>query len=124
MGFQDDWVLRQIEMISRYVAQLIFRKTHVEYSYETSDMLSQTDQLHLALDGLIREKRLCEAEDMLFDNMTFDDKYIELAMDFYQKLNTLTDAELEEGDFSRDEIYDGYIDILGKLGVPIEQFCN
>ncbi|MBQ3886369.1 MAG: DUF6483 family protein [Acutalibacteraceae bacterium] len=124
MGFQDDWVLRQIEIIARYVANLIFHKNRITYTFETTDMLSEMDQLHLVLDRLVQENRVGEAEDLLFENIRMTDKYIELATDFYSRLNGMTDAELETADFSRDEVYDGYIDILTKLGVPVEQFTK
>ena len=124
MGFQDDWVLRQIEIIARYVANLIFHKNRITYTFETTDMLSEMDKLHLVLDRLVQENRVGEAEDLLFENIRMTDKYIELATDFYSRLNGMTDAELETGDFSRDEVYDGYIDILTKLGVPVEQFTK
>lgn len=122
MGFQDDWMLRQIEMITRHVAMMIFHKRAVRYELSSSEMLSETDELHLKLDGLIREGKLCEAEDLLFDNLMFTDRYIELAVDFYTRLNQLTDQELENGGFTRDEVYDGYVEILMLLGVPIDEF--
>ena len=122
MGFQDDWVLRQIEIIARYVANLIFHKNRITYTFETTDMLSEMDQLHLVLDRLVQENRVGEAEDLLFENIRMTDKYIELATDFYSRLNGMTDAELETADFSRDEVYDGYIEIMQLLGVPIDVF--
>ena len=95
MGFQDDWVLRQIEIIARYVANLIFHKNRITYTFETTDMLSEMDQLHLVLDRLVQENRVGEAEDLLFENIRMTDKYIELATDFYSRLNGMTDAELK-----------------------------
>ena len=124
MGFQDDWILRQIDIISRFVAHLVFNKDEVRYQPETSEMMSETDLIHLRLERLIREGKFGEAEDVLFDNIVFSDKYIELAMDFYGRLNTLSDEELENGDFSRDEVYDGFTEILSLLGVPVEQFLQ
>ena len=47
---------------------------------------------------------------------------VQLASDFYSRLNSLSDAELETADFSREEIYDGYIEIMSLLGVPIDVF--
>ncbi len=125
MGFQDDWIMRQIDVITRFVAQVVFNKNKIQYETDTtSEMLPETDRIHLELDRLIRERRLCEAEDMLFDNLTFTDRYVELAVDFYTKLNMLSDDELAAADFSRDEVYDGYIDILTQLGIPVEQFIS
>ncbi|MBQ8135384.1 MAG: hypothetical protein IJ192_13420 [Clostridia bacterium] len=128
MGFQDDWMMRQIEMLTRFVANVVFSKKESEVKYEIvgnvndSDSLKKTDELHLALCHMIQESRIGEAEDMLFDNMEYSDKYIELASDFYSRLNSLSDAELETADFSREEIYDGYIEIMSLLGVPIDVF--
>ena len=36
----------------------------------------------------------------------------------------MTDEELESHDFSRDEVFEGYIDILTRLGIPVEQFVE
>ena len=58
MGFTDDWIMRQIEVVSRYVAKLMFGKPEVGYSLPASDMLSATDQLYLELGRLLREKRI------------------------------------------------------------------
>ncbi len=126
MGLQNDWVMQQIEMITRFVTQIVFHKNDSQsefwYEIENTDMLSEIDKLHLELTRLIKEGRICEAEDMLFDHMVFDDKYVELATDFYKRLNTMSNEELEQYNFSRDEVYDGYIDILTQLGIPVEQF--
>ncbi len=124
MGFQDDWIMRQIDIVARFVSKLVFNKDDVSYSAESSEMLSETDSIHLVITRLIKEGRIGEAEDILFDNMFFSDKYIELATDFYKRLNSMSDKELEAADFSREEVYEGYIDILTKLGVPVEQFVQ
>ena len=46
-----------------------------------------------------------------------DMEYMRLAIDFYSKLNDLSDDELEACDFSREEIDDG-------LQVVINIFCE
>ena len=124
MGFQDDWIMRQIDIVARFVANLVFNKNEISYQPETTEMLSETDRLHLQLNSLIKEGRIGEAEDVLFDNAVFSDKYIELATDFYRRLNSMTDRELDAGGFSREEIFDGYTEILTMLGVPVEQFIQ
>lgn len=124
MGFQDDWIMRQIDIVSRFVANLVFNKNDITYEPETSEMLSETDIIHLQLTRMIKEGRIGEAEDLLFDNAVFSDKYIELATDFYKRLNALNDKQLDAFDFSREEIFDGYIEIMTILGVPVEQFAR
>ena len=128
MGFQDDWVLRQIDMLTRFVANIVFNKNETAVHYvvvgDISDArtLTSTDEIHLELCRLIRESRFGEAEDLLFDNMEYSDKYIELASDFYSRLNDLSDDELEAGGFSRTEVYDGYLEMMSLLGVPVDVF--
>ena len=124
MGFQDDWIMRQITTLAHFVVKIVFNKDNIGYTNESSDMLSQTDQLHLQLHRLIKERKICQAEDLLYDNIQFTDKFVELATDFYTKLNELSDQELKDADFSRDEVFEGYVDILTKCGVPVEQFSE
>ncbi|MBQ9461632.1 MAG: hypothetical protein IJU51_06935 [Clostridia bacterium] len=124
MGFQDDWVMRQIDIVARFVSSLVFKKEIVEYQPSASDMLSHTDEVYYAIMRLLKEGKICEAEDALFENIEFSDRYVELATDFYRRLNAMTDQELEAADFSRDEVYDGFIDILNQLGIPVEQFTE
>lgn len=122
MGFHDDWIMRQIEMMTRFFSQIIFQKDKIGYEFETSEMLTVADQTHLDLQKLVIEGRICEAEDLLFNNAEMTDKYLELAIDFYKQLNELSDERLISCNFSREEIYEGLVDILEKLGVPVEQF--
>ena len=124
MGFQDDWIMRQVEIITRYVVKLVFGRDDTKYTMEMTDGISLTDEIHLEIEKLLKEGRICDAEDFLFDNIQFTDKYVELAVDFYKKLNVMTDEELESHDFSRDEVLEGYIDILTRLGIPVEQFVE
>ena len=79
---------------------------------------TETDQLYLKLDMLIAQKRIGEAEDCLLDSIEAGNKkHLELAMDFYQKLNRLSDEELAEANFPRQEIMDGVNFIIEKFGL-------
>ena len=46
MGFQDDWIMRQVDIITRYVVKLVFGRNDTEYTVQASDMLSEEDLLH------------------------------------------------------------------------------
>ena len=124
MGFQDDWVMRQIDIVARFVSSLVFKKDLVKYEPGVSDILPHTDEVYYMIMRLLKEGDICGAEDVLFENIEFSDRYVELATDFDQRLNARTDKELESADFSRDEVYDGFVDILTKLGIPVEQFTE
>jgi hypothetical protein len=47
-----------------------------------------------------------------------DKRYLELALDFYKRLNDLDDDALEAGGFTREEINEGLGDVLEAFGVP------
>ena len=52
MGFQDDWIMRQIEMMAKFVGNVIFGKKEGEVQYEIigdindTSTLTPTDMLH------------------------------------------------------------------------------
>ena len=48
-----------------------------------------------------------------------DRRYLELAVDFYARLNDLTDAQLEAAGFGRDELEEGLRDMADRFGVTL-----
>ena len=118
MIFEKDWVMRQIKVLVRSIAQLVFHKDVVEYVVEDEANLSTTDLVHRELMELLEQGKVCEAEDYLFENyLPGNADHLKLALDFYQKVNLLTDEELDARNFSRDEIYDGLRDIMEQSGM-------
>ncbi len=119
MAFQQDWVMRQIEMLVQFVARTIFHKDSIVYDIIDETNLSDEDLLYKKLREMIAKHEICEAEDLLFDNLDVDDNQsLALALDFYQKLNRMTDDELEAHNFSRQEIDDGVHEIMHKFNIP------
>lgn len=57
---------------------------------------------------------------MLFEEVdTNDIKYLELALDFYNRLNEMDDEFLENNNFSRKEVEEGLKDLLKEFGISI-----
>ncbi len=68
---------------------------------------------------LLEQGKINEAENLLFENLDTDNKrYMELALDFYERLNNFEDDFLEENNFSREEIEEGLKEIFKKFKVP------
>ena len=60
------------------------------------------------------------AEDLLFEAAESGGLgCLEAGVDFYARLNELTDAQLEEAGFGRDEIQEGLQDLSRQLGVVL-----
>lgn len=100
-------------MMVDMVARIVFQKSTIAYELENTANPTQTDLLFAEINRLLTEKRFCEAEDRLLDQIDcLNRKHLELAMDFYQKLNVFSDAELEQQNFQRAEITDGIKTVL------------
>lgn len=118
MFYKRDWILRQIQMIGEMIARAVFGTSVIAYTSENEVSPTRTDQLYHTLDMLISQKRIGEAEDRLFEGVDAGNpKHLELAMDFYQKINRLSDEELEQCHFPRQEILDGVNAIIEKFGL-------
>jgi len=118
MFYKQDWILRQIQMIGEMISMAVFHKSIIAYENENVVSPTQTDQLYSRLDMLVAQKKLNEAEDALYDELDTDNpKYLELALDFYMKLNRLSDEELTECNFPREEIMDGINTVIERFGL-------
>lgn len=118
MGFEQDWILRQIEMIVRLIAKAVFNKETASYDYTDEARQAPSDQLHDQIMALVARRELCRAEDLLFDALdTADMKCLEAALDFYHALNALDDVTLENANFPRAEIDTGLKAVLKMYGL-------
>lgn len=114
---EQDWYMRQIQMLIQFISRTLFHKDYIEYQPVGYQPLSgdpdQTDLLHAKLLDLIAAKQYGRAEDYLFDHYQPDNLlHIRLAIDFYQRLNALSDQELEQHQFSREEIDEGLRELM------------
>ena len=119
--FQNDYFMRQIEMLGRFLAKLIFNKATTVYEViiDEEGNITPAGLLYLELNTMIKEGRINEAENLLFDRIeaTYDNEYLEIAIDFYSQVNNLTDEFLEEHDFSREEAMEGLTKVKQLYGI-------
>ena len=118
MLFQEDWIMRQILGLVRIIAKLVFGKELPAF-FEEAGALSQTgDALHKRLLALIAEGKINEAENLLFSDVDMqDERSLAIALDFYSRLNTLSNEKLHACDFSRQEIRGGLEDFCALFGL-------
>ena len=120
MYYQNDWILRQVEMISAFIARLVFKRNDPDYVIIDETNLSQTDLLHRVILELLSKGEICKAEDLLFENAVEENvDYLAVAVDFYSRLNHFSDKDLEDGGFSREEIMEGLESFMKKYGVDL-----
>jgi hypothetical protein len=111
--------MRQIQMLVHFVARFVFHKGYIEYVVSNEEHKNDTDKLHGQLEELLAKSDICSAEDALYDGFDGTENYLHLAMWFYNELNTLSDEELEQSNFSREEISDGLLDMLEQFEISL-----
>lgn len=115
MNFNQDFLLREIEVFIQKILNLIFT-SKTEYEIIDFENLTHIDIIYLKIEKMLNLNNICDAEDFLFDNIIKKDKsYLLMSLDFYSKVNKMSDNDLEENNFSRDEIKQGIKDIIVKL---------
>jgi hypothetical protein len=121
MYYQKDYLMRQIEDMVRFIAKVLFGKDLFKYEIADQANLTQTDLLYANLMTLVSQRKICEAEDLLFDSIEKGNTvHARIALDFYETINALSDDELESSNFSREEIKDGLKQITAILGVDMD----
>jgi len=120
--------MRQVKGIADAIAAIVFRKAEVSYEIQDETNHTETDMLFLRLNEMLNEGNINGAEDLLFEKIKPNDtNYLLLAVDFYQRLNSKSDDELEYCGFSRGEIKDGLAEVMRISGVGIFEtggVCN
>lgn len=118
--FENDYIMRIIRDMVRFLARAFLGKDTVDYELPDEENYTQTDFLHKQLLELIEQGRINEAEDILFNEWEpGNERFMELALDFYERLNNLDDEFLEKCNFPRGEIEQGLKDITAKFGIKI-----
>lgn len=119
-SYEQDWILRQIKLLTASIAKIVFGKDVALYEMQNPSGQTETDMLHLYLLRLIDEGKANEAEELLFEHLKPENKeFLLLSLDFYQRLNALSDEALERMNFSRREIFDGLKEVEAIYGLDL-----
>lgn len=112
---QEDWFMRQIEAMTRAIAQLLL---HRSPDAGMSEIFRADLNAHEAqLDALLSSEGPCAAENRLFEEMdTSDLEWLEAALHFYGQLSKMPESELASHDFSREEILSGLRSVCRAYG--------
>jgi predicted DNA-binding ArsR family transcriptional regulator len=108
--FNKDYIMREIENLSRFLATVIFQKrTSAVEIIDEQGNISESGLLYHRLKALINENKINEAENLLFAEFEQDpnEHNLEVAIQFYKTLQELSDETLENANFSREEIIEG-----------------
>lgn len=118
--YHHDWLMRQIHTMIQLLGKILFNKDHIKLNIQDESNSTEIHLLHETLISLINELKINEAEDLLFEKIDGNDLiYMKVAMDFYDRLNSLSEGELEDAHFSRQEIKSGLEDVLDLYSIKL-----
>ena len=119
--FENDYIMKQIELMTNFLAKLIFGKESPEYKlkYDLQGNASDEELLYLRLVKMIDDGEINEAENLLFENIEGEPRaeYLEIALDFYDRLGRLDNKALDDADFSRAEVLEGLENVKKLYGI-------
>ena len=117
---EQDWMMKQVETLARSIAYLVFQKEDTRYVPTGQAEDAPVEELYRSLLEKVNAGDIGGAEDLLFQESDLNDRrYLELAVDFYARLNDLTDAQLRAAGFEREELQEGLRDLAGQYGVEL-----
>lgn len=118
--YEQDYIIKQIRDLVRFIARIFFHREYTSYELAEQGQYGEVDYIYKDIMSLIDQGKINEAENLLFDKMDASDKrYMELALDFYDRINSCDDYYLEKCDFTREEIKDGLLSVAQEFGIPI-----
>lgn len=118
--FQQDYVLRQIEMLTAFLVSLFFDQEVEKYQFLKERRMESVDPLFLELRGLVDAGQINEAEDLLFSQLQERGiALLEVMVSFYDLLGAKTNDELEQAHFSRAEVLQGLTEATRLCGIEI-----
>ncbi len=128
MIHKNDFVMRQIRDMVHMLAKIVLGRDTIEYEDNEDMKFSEMSHIYTDLIRMVDEGKINEAENLLFDEINKDEnKSFEMALRFYDYLNSLSDVYLEENNYSREEVKEGVQNLadsrgLGMLGKNLGEF--
>lgn len=118
MFFHEDWFMRQIEMLISAIIKTLSKEGASQESEQELEVRIQTEQM-------LDKKDICGGENYLFEKaekFRGSPVFLKTALDFYLQVNKMSDEELEQHNFSRDEIFDGAKEMCRINGIDDANF--
>jgi len=108
--FSDDYILRQIETLTRMLGQVLFQRQPAgEEMFDARGNITTEGLLLHKLKHMIAKGEINAAENFLFEEIESSHNILLLpaAVEFYKILSTLSEKRLQECDYSSEEIASG-----------------
>ena len=116
----NDWLLKQINVVSEFLQKLFTDMETNRKLNENEQYQKDSFEFERLLENLIEEDRINDAENILFEKLETNNlMYATISTRFYDKLKGLSDEKLQKSNYSRDEILQGLNDMCDMFGLEI-----
>lgn len=107
MNFEQDWFMRQMELMADGAARKLFNKPNHEEHIELRQFAGD-DLVYYRLCALLARLEFCAAENLLWEHLRPGEVYsLRLAEEFYRQLGEFGDDILKAHGFSLAEAREG-----------------
>lgn len=121
--FEQDYIMRLIHQIVMFLMNLLFRRKEEDEEVHQQDRQGnlllhgcKSEKYHSLID-MVQHGLVNEAENQLYENMdTADMEELKLALLFYDAVNELSNEELKQSSYTRQEIREGIAQVLEMYG--------
>ena len=118
---EKDYFMRQVQMAARMLALTLFQKEQTEYRLPEGQPQSEADRRYLQMRERVDRGEVNEAENLLFEKTDWSDlRFLEVALDFYDRLNGWSEEELAACGYSHEEVEEGLREVAGRFGAPYD----
>lgn len=110
MIYSNDFIMREIQGLARFMAQVLFQKgLTADEIIDENAVVAEDMLLEYTLMKLVREGRINEAENRMFEEIEREPQlgYLQLALRLYTEVAKYGDEQLAAFDYSRQEIAEG-----------------
>ncbi|BDF03381.1 DUF6483 family protein [[Clostridium] hylemonae] len=125
MDFEQDYVMRLVKDLVRFLMQLITGKSQFRYETDAEEPSPCGDD-YTRIIAMADAGRINEAENLLYENLDTDNEdYLLMGLSFYSHINDYKDDFLLESNYSREEIKGGIENFVKEYGVTgLETFYS
>lgn len=122
MVLSQEILLKQIKTISKLIGKILLNNEDFSYVLPESKNYSEFDKFYVQLTEMLDNNKINEAEDLLFKNIDgLNLNHLQIALSFYEKLAQKSEDELVKNNFSKEEVEQGFLDVLKLYNINVQK---
>lgn len=119
MEFEQDYIMRMIQNIVRFLIKLMTGKSDACYELPADGVLTPRDDTFTRILSLADSGHINEAENILYEKLDCSDEaYFLMGLTFYSHISEYSEEFLTAHQYTRGEIRDGILAFAKEFSIP------